>query len=72
MREVHLFLIIIHLAMLPATFSLLKYMRIEELFKRNTPPNVVVLLYVFLTIAISQLVIGFFVNLFSSINLLFP
>jgi len=65
--EMTIFLIILHLAMLPLIFHLLKHLRLEDMFKRNTPPNLISILYIILTIAITQLIIGYFTNVFSLI-----
>jgi len=66
-----LFIIIMHLALLPFIFHILKYVRIEEMFKRKTPPNIITLVYLVLTIAITQLVIQYFVTVFTLIDVIF-
>lgn len=71
MEATHLFIIFMHLALLPLIFHLLKFMRLEEMFKRNTPPNIITLIYLILTIAITQLVIQYFVTVFTLIETIF-
>ena len=71
MDEAKLFIIIMHLALLPLIFHILKFLRIEEIFKRHTPPNIITLMYLILTIAITQLVIQYFVTVFTLIDTLF-
>jgi len=68
MDEANLFIIIMHLALLPLIFHILKFIRIEEIFKRNTPPNIITLIYLVLTIAITQLIIQYFVTVFALID----
>ena len=68
MDEANLFIIVMHLALLPLIFHILKFLRIEEIFKRNTPPNIITLMYLILTIAITQLVIQYFVTVFTLID----
>jgi len=67
MDPIALLIILLHLVMLPLVFHMLKYMRLEEAFKRHTPPQIIAMLYVILSIAVTQLVIGYFVNLFTAI-----
>lgn len=69
--EMNIFLIIMHIALLPMVFHLLKHLRIEDMFKRRTPPNVITLLYLVLTIAITQLVIQYFTTVFTLIQQIF-
>jgi len=64
-------IIVLHLALLPLIFHVLKFLRIEEMFKRNTPPNMITLMYIILTIAITQLVIQYFVTVFTLIETIF-
>jgi len=71
MDESNLFIIIMHLALLPFIFHILKYIRIEEMFKNRTPPNIITLVYLILTIAITQLVIQYFVTVFTLIDTIF-
>jgi len=66
-----IFLILLHLALLPIIFHLLKFLRIEEIFKRHTPPNIITAMYLVLTIAITQLVIQYFVTVFTLIESIF-
>jgi len=68
MDSTNLFIIVMHLALLPLIFHILKYLRIEEIFKRHTPPNIITLMYLVLTIAITQLVIQYFVTVFTLIE----
>jgi len=67
----NILIIILHLALLPLIFHLLKFLRIEEIFKRNTPPNIITFVYLILTIAITQLVIQYFVTVFTLIETIF-
>jgi len=68
MDGANLFIIIMHLALLPLIFHILKFIRVEEIFKRNVPPNIITLMYLVLTIAITQLVIQYFVTVFTLIE----
>lgn len=68
MDSTNLFIIVMHLALLPLIFHILKYLRIEEIFKRHTPPNIIILVYLMLTIAITQLIIQYFVTVFTLIE----
>ena len=67
----NLFIITLHLVLLPMVFQMLQYIRIEEIFKKNTPSGMIKLIYVFLTVAITQLVIGYFTTVFGLIDGLF-
>jgi len=71
MDSANLFIIVMHLALLPVIFHLLKFLRIEEMFKRHTPPNIITLMYLVLTIAITQLIIQYFVTVFTLIETIF-
>ena len=71
MLELNVFFIIMHLVLLPVIFHLLKFLRIEEMFKRQTPASVITLLYIILTIAIAQLVIQYFTTVFRLIEITF-
>ena len=71
MAGTNLFVIVMYLALLPVIFHLLKFLRIEEMFKRHTPPNIITLMYLVLTIAITQLVIQYFVAVFALIETIF-
>ena len=71
MDGTNLFLIILHFVLLPMVFFILRYLRIEEIFKRQTPPQVITLVYFALTIAITQLIIQFFTTVFALIDGLF-
>lgn len=64
-------LIGLHLFLLPVVFHVLKYVRIEEIFKKNTPPEIVKIIYIGLVIAITQLVVQYFVTVFALIEGLF-
>jgi len=66
-----MFLILMHLVLLPLIFSLFKYLRMEEIFKRHTNPNVIVLIYLILTVVVTQLVISYFTNVFDLIEAIF-
>ena len=71
MMEINIFLIILHLALLPLIFHLLKFLRIEDIFKRQTPPNIMMLVYIVLTIVITQLIIQYFTTVFTLIETTF-
>ena len=71
MEGANLLIIMMHLALLPLIFHILKYMRIEEIFKHKTPPLIMMLTYLLLTIAITQLVIQYFVTVFTWIDTMF-
>ena len=71
MMEINIFLIIFHLALLPLIFHLLKFLRIEDIFKRQTPPNIMMLVYIVLTIVITQLIIQYFTTVFTLIETTF-
>lgn len=67
----NVFLISLHLMLLPIVFQTLKYTRIEEIFKNGTPPGIIRLIYFGATIAITQLIIQYFVTVFALIDGLF-
>ena len=67
----NLFIIILYLALLPLIFHLLRFLRLEEMFKRHTPPNIITLIYIVMTIAITQLVLQYFVTVFTLIDTVF-
>ena len=67
----NLMLIGLHLFLLPVVFHALKYVRIEEIFKKNTPSEIVKIIYIGLVIAITQLVVQYFVTVFALIEGLF-
>ena len=67
----NLFIIILHLLLLPVVFHVLRFLRVEEMFKRHTPVNMISLGYIILTIAITQLVIQYFVTVFTLIDITF-
>lgn len=71
MNGTNLFIITLHLALLPVIFHILKFLRIEEMFKRHTPPAIITFLYLILTIAMTQLVIQYFVTVFTLIDDIF-
>jgi len=71
MNGTSLFTITLHFALLPVVFQLLKYIRVEEIFKKGTPLGMIKLIYVGLTVAITQLIIGYFTSVFSLIDGLF-
>ena len=71
MEPTKLFLVMMHLILLPVVFQVLKYIRVEEIFKRSTPPNIITIAYIFLTIAITQLVIAYFTTVFNLIDAVF-
>ena len=66
MNPISLFIVFMHLVLLPPVFKMLQYVRLDEIFKRNTPPNIIILMYILLTIAITQLVLGYFFTLFTA------
>lgn len=61
-------IIVLYIALVPFIFHLLRYLRIEEIFKRGTPINIISLTYVALSLAISQLILNYFVSLFATIR----
>lgn len=63
-----MFLIVLHLGLLPVVFNGLKYLRLEELFKRRTPPQFIGMFYVILSIAITQLVLTYVINLYGLVE----
>ena len=71
MNGINLFIVALHLALLPVVFHLSRFLRIEEMFKRRTPPGIITLLYLMLTIAITQLVIQYFVTVFTLVDNVF-
>ena len=71
MNEINLFIVIMHLVLLPFIFHILKYIRIEEMFKNRTPSNIITVVYLILTIVITQLVIQYFVTVFTLIDTIF-
>ena len=68
MDPMSMMLIFLHLVLLPIVFHLLKYVRLDEMFKQGTPPQIIVLLYLILSLAITQLVINYFANVFDLIH----
>lgn len=71
MNPTPLFIVFMHLMLLPLVFKVLQYVRIDEIFKSHTPTNLIILMYFLLTIAITQLVIGYFVTIFAQLNEVF-
>lgn len=71
MNGTNLFIITLHFVLLPVVFQLLKYIRVEEIFKKSTPLGMIKLIYIGLTVALTQLIIGYFTTLFSLIDGLF-
>ena len=71
MAGTNLFIITLHLALLPFIFHILRFLRIEEIFKRHTPPAIITFTYLILTIAITQLVVQYFVTVFRLIDDMF-
>ena len=71
MNPTPLFIVFVHLIALPLVFKMLQYVRLDEIFKSHTPPNFIILMYFLLTIAITQLVIGYFVAIFTGLSEVF-
>lgn len=71
MNPTPLFIVFIHLILLPFVFKLLEYVRLDEIFKKRTPPKIITLMYLLLAIAITQLVIGYFVTMFTQLGEVF-
>ena len=71
MNIIPLLIVSVHLILLPLIFNLLRYVRLEELFKRQTSAYVVTVVYFVLTIALTQLIIGYFVNVFTFLSEVF-
>jgi len=71
MNSTPLLIVLIHLMSLPVIFKALQYVRLDEIFKRHTPPSFIILMYLLLTIAIAQLVIGYFVTIFTRLSEVF-
>lgn len=69
--EANIILIMLHLILLPFVFQILKYLRIEEMFKRGTPPVMIKLIYAGLCVAFTQLIISYFSTIFTLIDGLF-
>ena len=57
--------------LLPFVFHALKYIRIEEIFRKSTPPGVIKIIYVGIVIAITQLIVQYFTTVFALIDGLF-
>lgn len=71
MNPTPLFIAFMHLMLLPLVFKVLQYVRIDEIFKNYTPPNIIIFFYLLLTITITQLVIGYFVTFFTYLGEVF-
>lgn len=71
MNPTPLFIVFLHLVLLPLVFKVLQYVRLDEMFKRHTPPNLIIFMYFLLTIAITQLVIGYFVTILTQLSEVF-
>jgi uncharacterized membrane protein YwzB len=71
MNPTPLFIVFLHLMLLPLVFKVLQYVRLNEIFKSHTPPNLIILMYFLLTIAMTQLVIGYFVTIFTQLSTVF-
>ena len=71
MNPTPLFIVFLHLALLPLVFKMLQFMRLDEAFKRHTPPNVIIFMYLLLTVAITQLVLGYFITIFEHLSEVF-
>lgn len=65
------FMIIWYILMLPLVFKVLLALRLEQLFKKGTGRNEVVLLYLILTVSISKLFLDYFVDVFTLIKQIF-
>jgi len=59
--------ITLYLITFPLVFHILKYVRLEEIFRRNTPSQLIAMAYVLLSIAVTQLLLSYFVQLFGMI-----
>ncbi len=65
------FMIIWYILMLPLVFKVLLSLRLEQLFKKGTGRNEVVLLYLILTVSISKLFLDYFIDIFTLIKQIF-
>jgi len=68
MDPMSIFIVLLYIVTLPLMFHLLRYIRLEELFKRRTPPEIIAMLYIVISIAMTQLVLGYFISLFTTIG----
>ena len=65
------FMIIWYILMLPIVFKVLMSLRLEQLFKKGTGRQEIILLYMILTVSISKLFLGYFTDIFSLIKQIF-
>jgi len=66
-----LFIVGLYVLLVPLIFSLLTRLRLEEAFRKGSHSWQITLLYVVLTLAISRLVIDYFVGIFSLLGQVF-
>ena len=71
MNPTPLFVVFLHIVLLPLVFRMLQWTRLDELFKRSTPPQLIVALYFLIAIALTQLVLAYFVTIFTQLSLVF-
>lgn len=65
------FTVIFYILMLPIVFKVLMSLRLEQLFKRGTGKNEVIILYIILTVSISKLFLDYFIDIFTLIKEIF-
>ena len=71
MNLMPLFIVGLYVLLVPLIFSLLTRLRLEEAFRKGSHSWQITLLYVVLTLAISRLVIDYFVGIFSLLGQVF-
>jgi len=65
------FQIIFHILMLPISFRILTALRLEQFFKKGTQRQVIVALYFIVSVALSQLFLAYFNQVFYLISQIF-
>ena len=65
------FMVIWYILMLPLVFKVLLALRLYQLFKRGTGQSEIILLYIILTVSISNLFLDYFVDIFSLMKQIF-
>lgn len=65
------FMVIWYILVLPLVFKMLLSLRLEQLFKKGTHRNDIIILYIVLTISLSKLFIDYFIDIFSLMKQLF-
>ena len=65
------FKIIFYILILPISFRMLMALRLEDLFKRGTPRQVIVAFYFLMSVAVSQLFISYFIQVFTLVSQIF-